>query len=953
VLGSNCFAGIETLQSVLFENGSELIRIEDSAFSGSSILSICIPSTCTSFGWFAFAHSLCTVITFQSPSRFVEFGTAAFKESRLQQLNIPSGVVNIPEECFSGCVQLTSLTFEPSSQLAVIGPSAFAKARIKSLVLPASLSFIDESAWLDSTIESVSVDCHNPYFTTSGSILISSETLVKYVGISPTVEIPANVQTIAKSAFESYQTLTSVIFQSPSQTRSIEASAFANSSLAKIIIPASVESICSSCFAKCLSLQSVTFEEPSRLRVIEQSAFAHSSLTEICLPSSVVVLGPFCFHASRIVKVTFPVGFQWVASSSQLKDLPDHVFASTTLATFVIPATVESIASTAFAETTCQSISVDRGNKHFKVENGILYSINNSNLIRCFLAHAVIVIPGSVEVLGSHSFSNLKNLQRIDFEKGLRLRRIEKSAFQSSSITSIVIPSSVEIICGFAFAHTPSLTDISFESGSQLKRIEESAFWSSSLRQICIPSKVEFIGPKCFAESKSLSKLTFAPNCELLELSLELISGTSIYEICIPSHVSFLTHTTVRLPQLTSVMFEKGSELARIDAAFFGSSIRFIKFPQSVEIIGAHCFQECNVLERIEFDMNSNLQHLDPSAFSQSSVSLIVVPSRISSLFACAIPPRCHLEVLKIRQSRTFNLDEWLINLNDYQDCGFLNRGTVRLLKHRTTHDPIVVKAFKSVAEVQSPIQPDVQFQREIETMITLRHPCVVAMQGWCRSNEDQSAQLVLEYLSPPSLKQLLHKPTQYEWWTSTAKVKAIIGIVQGMTFIHSRNLMHRELKTRSIFFDQEHCVKIGGFGRSKFDDLDVLKHTMFCDSMSFYQAPEMWGSDYTNSVDVYSFAMILFRIVTGHSPFPEMRGKSPMARMQRVIQGRRADIDNVVPFVRSLIDGCWAHDPTTRPTFAKIMEILDQENFRIFEDVNSEEVRRYIESIRVRSQLL
>jgi serine/threonine protein kinase len=51
---------------------------------------------------------------------------------------------------------------------------------------------------------------------------------------------------------------------------------------------------------------------------------------------------------------------------------------------------------------------------------------------------------------------------------------------------------------------------------------------------------------------------------------------------------------------------------------------------------------------------------------------------------------------------------------------------------------------------------------------------------------------------------------------------------VQGMTFLHSRNLMHRELKTRSIFFDEDHCVKIGGFGRSKFDDLDVLKQTVF-----------------------------------------------------------------------------------------------------------------------------
>jgi hypothetical protein len=37
-----------------------------------------------------------------------------------------------------------------------------------------------------------------------------------------------------------------------------------------------------------------------------------------------------------------------------------------------------------------------------------------------------------------------------------------------------------------------------------------------------------------------------------------------------------------------------------------------------------------------------------------------------------------------------------------------------------------------------------------------------------------------------------IHGPNDYGWWTSMAK--AIVGIVQGMTFLHSRNQMHRDL---------------------------------------------------------------------------------------------------------------------------------------------------------------
>jgi serine/threonine protein kinase len=146
--------------------------------------------------------------------------------------------------------------------------------------------------------------------------------------------------------------------------------------------------------------------------------------------------------------------------------------------------------------------------------------------------------------------------------------------------------------------------------------------------------------------------------------------------------------------------------------------------------------------------------------------------------------------------------------------------------------------------------------------------------------------------------------------------------------------------------------VKIGGFGRSKFDDMD-LATTMACAStVSLYQAPEMWGDEYTNAVDVYAFAMILFRIVTNHSPFPDVRGKPAAVRMQRVMDGRRAEIgSDIVPFVRSLIESCWAQNPEDRPSFAQIMDILNQNDFKIFPTVNSASVRQYIEEIRVKEQ--
>jgi hypothetical protein len=67
------------------------------------------------------------------------------------------------------------------------------------------------------------------------------------------------------------------------------------------------------------------------------------------------------------------------------------------------------------------------------------------------------------------------------------LAQIDSNAFSESSLQSIVIPSSVEILGSSCFSRCQSLSSISFESNSRLTRIDSTAFSSSSLQSIIIP----------------------------------------------------------------------------------------------------------------------------------------------------------------------------------------------------------------------------------------------------------------------------------------------------------------------------------------------------------------------------------------------------------------------------------------------------------------------------------
>jgi hypothetical protein len=63
-----------------------------------------------------------------------------------------------------------------------------------------------------------------------------------------------------------------------------------------------------------------------------------------------------------------------------------------------------------------------------------------------------LIIPRTVEVLGSGCFASCKSLDSVVFEAGSKLRKIESKAFRKTAITEIVIPKYVVLIGAMCFA---------------------------------------------------------------------------------------------------------------------------------------------------------------------------------------------------------------------------------------------------------------------------------------------------------------------------------------------------------------------------------------------------------------------------------------------------------------------------------------------------------------------
>jgi hypothetical protein len=275
------------------------------------------------------------------------------------------------------------------------------------------------------------------------------------------------------------------------------------------------------------------------------------------------------------------------------------------------------------------------------------------------------------------------------------------------------------------------------------------------------------------------------------------------------------------------------------------------------------------------------------------------------------------------------------------------SQGEVIRYQSRTSDELIAVKSSAlSDGDITGGIVNE-KVLREVRSLMKFRHPCIVPLLGYDVQIESKILRIVMPYIGPDSLESVLTSPENHPWLSFTSKTMIIVGIVAGMCKVHCGNIIHRDLKPTNILLDPiSHCPIIVDFGLSREQDVNV---TMTFDVGSpLYMAPELFiGEHYTNKVDVFSFGILLYEIVTGRRPLQDC-GDNPFQLFTRVQNGSRAKIpDAIEPFTTRLINRCWDGDPDQRPTFLEIFNELREQRFKIFSAVDSRAVDRFLQSLR------
>jgi hypothetical protein len=138
--------------------------------------------------------------------------------------------------------------------------------------------------------------------------------------------------------------------------------------------------------------------------------------------------------------------------------------------------------------------------------------------------------------------------------------------------------------------------------------------------------------------------------------------------------------------------------------------------------------------------------------------------------------------------------------------------------------------------------------------------------------------------------------------------INAWFGIAQALKYIHKFGIVHRDLKSYNVVIAENGEGKLCDFGVSGLRQKEVLLKTSL-----FWRAPEQFLGTDTIESDIFSFAMLMYEVLSGDRPFAgtEWANKVEEAILKKIRPPIPKDADkNLV----DLMVNCWDQDPQKRP---------------------------------------
>ncbi|XP_028806614.1 L-type lectin-domain containing receptor kinase VIII.1-like [Neltuma alba] len=208
---------------------------------------------------------------------------------------------------------------------------------------------------------------------------------------------------------------------------------------------------------------------------------------------------------------------------------------------------------------------------------------------------------------------------------------------------------------------------------------------------------------------------------------------------------------------------------------------------------------------------------------------------------------------------------------------------------------------------------------KEIKSISQFRHPNLIPIRGWCPDR--QETMVVYDFFPNGSLDKWLFDGNVLPW---TRRFKIIKDVADGLSFLHSKQLAHKNLKCSSVFLDVNYRAILGDFG------------FVLLESES-----RQFESTVCRGVDVFEFGIFVLEVIAGRRRVEEENVK-PEAKdlldyawnlheideKVKVVDRRMGSLINMEQAIRVLEVGllCTLNENKGRPCMEQVVEFLNME---------------------------
>jgi hypothetical protein len=290
---------------------------------------------------------------------------------------------------------------------------------------------------------------------------------------------------------------------------------------------------------------------------------------------------------------------------------------------------------------------------------------------------------------------------------------------------------------------------------------------------------------------------------------------------------------------------------------------------------------------------------------------------------------------------RKASLNKWEIKRSQVKLQKEISRTCKSVVHKASWNNTSVVAKFAISEDGGETIPPDLleELLHEISLLASVRHPDLVMFLGCCL--QEMPIMFISAYMPRGDLENYYRsKRDDRQSWAASKKVVAqwSISILRALQFLHHlvQPIIHRDLKPLNILLTDNLEVKVADFGISKVtcrvrlgenrDGEPVSPTSKTSENRKYvmtggvgswrYMAPEVARhQSYSEKVDIFAFALVLYFMSCGRQPFREYEDVETVLEDYRAGNEPRPKSSDCPTSFRSIMEAAWHSSPESRPS--------------------------------------